>query len=101
MHALTPYTFLSSHRAGKTTFLDLVAKGEAEGVKLNDGARIGYYRQDFSNLDFNATALDCLEKASRGRHTPQELRGAAGRSLTSRELFSSCRTTVISCRRSE
>ena len=63
---------------GKTTFLELLAKNEAEGVYLNKGAKIGYYRQDFNNFDFESTALECLEKASGGSASNQEIRATAG-----------------------
>ncbi len=45
---------------GKSTFLQALASGEAKGVKIADNIRIGYYRQDFSNLDFEQTAYDSL-----------------------------------------
>jgi ATPase subunit of ABC transporter with duplicated ATPase domains len=52
---------------GKTTFLELVAKGTAEGVSTPDGVTIGYYRQDFHNFDFDSTVMDCLQEACNGR----------------------------------
>lgn len=45
---------------GKSTFLEALASGQAEGVKLADDLIIGYYRQDFSNLDFEQKAYDSL-----------------------------------------
>jgi ATP-binding cassette subfamily F protein 3 len=45
---------------GKSTFLERIASGSAEGVVLGEGVKIGYYRQDFSTLDFEQTAYDCL-----------------------------------------
>ena len=32
---------------GKSTLLEAMAKGEADGTKIADGVRVGYYRQDF------------------------------------------------------
>lgn len=46
---------------GKTTFLEMIVAGTAPGVTIHEEAEIGYYRQDFSNLDFDATVLSCLE----------------------------------------
>lgn len=45
---------------GKTTILESLASGSVEGEKVADGVKIGYYRQDFSNLDFDQTVFDCL-----------------------------------------
>ncbi len=45
---------------GKSTLLEALASGEAEGATITKGVRVGYYRQDFSNLDFNATVRDEL-----------------------------------------
>jgi ATPase subunit of ABC transporter with duplicated ATPase domains len=45
---------------GKTTLLESLASGHATGEHVSEGVRIGYYRQDFSNLDFNQTVFDCL-----------------------------------------
>jgi ATP-binding cassette subfamily F protein 3 len=45
---------------GKTTLLERIASGKAEGVEIMTGVRIGYYRQDFSNLDFEKTVYDEL-----------------------------------------
>lgn len=46
---------------GKSTFLERVAKGTAPGVTVGEGIVLGYYRQDFSTLDFRMTAFDCLD----------------------------------------
>ncbi len=46
---------------GKSTFLENLAKGTAEGVTIAPGVRIGYYRQDFSTLDFNQTIYESLK----------------------------------------
>jgi ATPase subunit of ABC transporter with duplicated ATPase domains len=45
---------------GKTTLLESLASGEAKGEHVTDGVKIGYYRQDFSNLDFEETVRNCL-----------------------------------------
>ncbi len=45
---------------GKSTFLQRVASGMAEGVTLGEGVRIGYYSQDFATLDYGETAYACL-----------------------------------------
>ncbi|NTW15324.1 MAG: ABC-F family ATP-binding cassette domain-containing protein [Candidatus Moranbacteria bacterium] len=49
---------------GKSTFLESVASGDPERVEIADGVSIGYYRQDFSTLDFGRTVFDTLLDAS-------------------------------------
>ncbi|MDE2399521.1 MAG: ABC-F family ATP-binding cassette domain-containing protein [Patescibacteria group bacterium] len=48
---------------GKTTLLERLASGHAEGEKVKDGIRIGYYRQDFSTLNFEDTVYQSLGSA--------------------------------------
>jgi ATP-binding cassette subfamily F protein 3 len=45
---------------GKTTLLEKIAKRKESGVTIQDGIRAGYYRQDFSTLDFNKSAYQEL-----------------------------------------
>lgn len=45
---------------GKTTLLEKLATGQAKGEHVTPGIKIGYYRQDFSNLDFSQTVFDSL-----------------------------------------
>ncbi|MDD3531411.1 MAG: ABC-F family ATP-binding cassette domain-containing protein [Candidatus Pacebacteria bacterium] len=45
---------------GKSTLLEAVAKGVAEGATISEDVKVGYYRQDFSTLDFNKTVYDTL-----------------------------------------
>jgi ATP-binding cassette subfamily F protein 3 len=45
---------------GKSTLLESLATGAAEGARIAKGVKVGYYRQDFSNLDFEATVHDEL-----------------------------------------
>ena len=48
---------------GKTTLLKSIADGTAKGVEVAEGVKIGYYRQDFSNLDFDKTVYEELASA--------------------------------------
>ena len=50
---------------GKSTLLELIAKRDAEGIVITPNVRIGYYRQDFSTLDFNHTVYESLADTSR------------------------------------
>ena len=45
---------------GKTTLLESLAGGHAKGEEVAPGVKIGYYRQDFSNLDFDKTVFETL-----------------------------------------
>lgn len=45
---------------GKTTLLERLAKNNTDGAKILDGVRVGYYRQDFSTLNFEDTVFDAL-----------------------------------------
>ena len=47
---------------GKSTLLERLAKG-AEGSTITDGIRVGYYRQDFSTLNFDDTVYKSLASA--------------------------------------
>ncbi len=48
---------------GKTTLLERLASGHADGEKVKEGIRIGYYRQDFSTLNFEDTVYQSLATA--------------------------------------
>lgn len=48
---------------GKSTLLETLAKGETDGVQIHEGVRIGYYRQDFSTLNFDHTVYESLAEA--------------------------------------
>jgi ATPase subunit of ABC transporter with duplicated ATPase domains len=45
---------------GKTTLLESLAGGNAKGERVASGVNIGYYRQDFSNLDFDKSVFETL-----------------------------------------
>lgn len=72
---------------GKTTLLESIAKGTAKGAKIAPEVKIGYYRQDFSTLDFNQTVLECLEQASEGKMNEKEIRSMAAGFLITGEVM--------------
>ena len=47
---------------GKSTLLESIAKNEAEGTLIAPGIEIGYYRQDFSTLNFEDTVYESLSR---------------------------------------
>ena len=53
---------------GKTTLLEKLAGGNATGEHIADGGRIGYYRQDFSNLDFDKSVYETLMDSMREKY---------------------------------
>ena len=62
---------------GKTTLLETIARGNpAEGVTIGEGVKVGYYRQDFSTLDFDKRGYDVLEEVM-DRKDEQILRSTA------------------------
>lgn len=73
---------------GKTTLLEALATGHAKGEIVEPGIRIGYYRQDFSTLDFDATVWDTLSRAMR-EGDQDKLRSTAAGFLLDAELLRS------------
>lgn len=45
---------------GKSTFLEALATGDTARAVITPGVKVGYYRQDFSTLDFNETVANTL-----------------------------------------
>ena len=45
---------------GKTTLLESIALGTAKGAMITPGVKVGYYRQDFSTLNFEDTVFESL-----------------------------------------
>ncbi len=65
---------------GKSTFLEALATGQAKGVTIPSDVRIGYYRQDFSTLNYDHTAYESLAEVMQ-KNDEQELRATASRFL--------------------
>lgn len=61
---------------GKSTLLEAIAKGVAEGATISEGVKVGYYRQDFSTLDFEQTVFDAL-MAVMGQPDEEKMRRVA------------------------
>lgn len=69
---------------GKTTLLEKIAKRNEKGVSIQDGILVGYYRQDFSTLDFDKNAYQELAKVLK-RLDDQLLRKTAASMLLGAE----------------
>jgi ATP-binding cassette subfamily F protein 3 len=66
---------------GKSTLLESIVNKE-DGTILADGARVGYYRQDFSNLDFDKTVHEELMAVMEKKYEETLRSVAAGFLLT-------------------
>jgi ATP-binding cassette subfamily F protein 3 len=71
---------------GKSTLLESIANGDAEGAVIQKGTRVGYYRQDFSNLDFDNTVYQELAKAMK-IELEEKLRAVAAGFLITPEMI--------------
>jgi ATP-binding cassette subfamily F protein 3 len=70
---------------GKTTLLEALATGKAEGTKIATDTVIGYYRQDFSTLNFDHTVADALYSVMK-KPDEQLMRSTAAGFLLSGEV---------------
>lgn len=71
---------------GKTTLLELLAKGESKGAIIAEGVRVGYYRQDFSTLNFEDTVYDSLLSVM-DKHIEEHMRSTAAGFLIGPEMI--------------
>ncbi len=71
---------------GKSTLLEAIARGTAQGATLTEGVKVGYYRQDFSTLDFGATVFDALMKVM-GQPDEKRLRSVAASFLITGDVI--------------
>ncbi len=74
---------------GKSTLLELIAKGEAEGINVSKDIRVGYYRQDFSTLNFDDTVFESLSETMRqvaGKVHEETLRATAASFLITGDM---------------
>lgn len=71
---------------GKSTLLEAIVNGTAKGSTILEGTRIGYYRQDFSNLDFDKTVYQELG-AVMEKLVEEDMRRVAASFLITGELI--------------
>ena len=72
---------------GKTTLLESLAEGSAIGAHIAEGVKVGYYRQDFSNLDFEKTVFETLNEAMKANDEERLRSVAAGFLLTKDTVY--------------
>lgn len=73
---------------GKSTLLEALASGKAKGTKITPGTTIGYYRQDFSTLNFEDTVYNSLASIDKGLDEHDIRSIAAGFLITSDTIHS-------------
>lgn len=65
---------------GKSTLLETLAKGDTDGITIGKNVVVGYYRQDFSTLNFDETVFQSLASVMPGaslRENEERLRSVA------------------------
>jgi len=73
---------------GKSTLLEAIASGESKGSVIAPGIKVGYYRQDFSTLNFDDTVHDSLLSVM-AEQIEERLRATAASFLIGAELINS------------
>ena len=72
---------------GKSTLLESLASWKSKDVIIADGVRIGYYRQDFSTLNFEHTVHQSLVEVCPEKISEQDLRSLAAWFLINSEVI--------------
>lgn len=72
---------------GKSTLLESLANGTAKGAFITPEVVVGYYRQDFSTLDFEDTVYNSLLKISKDKKEQTIRAVAAGFLLTGEHVY--------------
>lgn len=71
---------------GKTTLLERLATSSDKGSEISSGVRVGYYRQDFSTLNFEDTVYDSL-MAVMDKKIEETMRATAAGFLITKEMI--------------
>ena len=72
---------------GKSTLLRSLVSKNQEGIRIAPGAKVGYYSQDFSTLDFSQTVFKSLESILADGIDEQQMRGVAAGFLITGDLM--------------
>lgn len=73
---------------GKSTLLESIANGTAKGAVISSNIKVGYYRQDFSTLNFDDTVYQSLAGVMDREHE-ETLRSTAAGFLITGDLIRS------------
>jgi ATPase subunit of ABC transporter with duplicated ATPase domains len=71
---------------GKTTLLERLAENNTEGATILDEVRVGYYRQDFSTLNFDDTVFDALINVMQVE-SEEKMRAVASKFLLGKDVM--------------
>lgn len=71
---------------GKSTFLRTLAEGGDPDLQIHPEVRVGYYRQDFSGLDFERTAYEALAEVME-EESNERLRATAAQFLLTGDIL--------------
>ena len=71
---------------GKSTLLEAIADSKAEGSVIANNITVGYYRQDFSTLNFEDTVYEALLSVME-KHMEHELRSVAAGFLINKDII--------------
>jgi ATP-binding cassette subfamily F protein 3 len=63
-----------------------LAEGKSEGAVITEGVKVGYYRQDFSGLNFEQTAYESLESVMEAPSN-EKLRAVASEFLLTSDVL--------------
>lgn len=72
---------------GKSTLLQAIAALDPKRATIAPGVRVGYYRQDFSNLNFDRTVFEELFDVTDPGNREEQMRSVAAGFLISGELI--------------
>ena len=73
---------------GKSTLLETIARGNSEGSEIMVGTNVGYYRQDFSTLNFEDTVRESLMSVMK-ESIEENMRSVAAGFLITGDLINS------------
>lgn len=73
---------------GKSTLLEALTHKDAKGSTIADGVRVGYYRQDFSTLNFEETVYHALSSVA-DQITEEDIRSTAAGFLINEHIMKS------------
>lgn len=72
---------------GKTTLLQHIVENKIDGCTIAGGIRVGYYRQDFSTLNFEHTVVESLREVALNTISEQDIRKTASNFLLTGEVM--------------
>mmetsp|Transcript_21465 Transcript_21465/g.40042 ORF Transcript_21465/g.40042 Transcript_21465/m.40042 type:complete len:574 (+) Transcript_21465:75-1796(+) len=72
---------------GKTTLLQHIVENKLDGCTIAGGIRVGYYRQDFSTLNFEHTVVESLREVALSSTSEQDIRKTASNFLLSGNIM--------------